>query len=365
MEKLTLLENPTSFKLVIPAHVEDKIRYLCTTFNNREWSGILFYTSTGTFKDKDFVATCEDIYLMDIGESAFTSFKESPDVANYMCNHPDLLKEGIHYGLIHSHHHMATFFSQTDAQTLYTEGMETVHFLSLIVNNEGTYNARITRRIDKFIQAVYTVTTSYKTFNGDTISSTGKEESKDFNRSAVEWFNLKIDKPETVQQFTEIDDRIKELKSSKVPYIDPLFSRNFTTYNKVSNTHTPIIPANPSKKTVSATEQEILELVYKLVKGTVLINFPECNTNFLKNYINNEIEEEYQNNGIMGKEDNYKDWINNFVEYLFIYEIPDNPDYGYSIEYYADEVLKFFENNYEGNSPIIDTIIEAVTEIVY
>ena len=58
-------------------------------------------TSTGTFKDKDFVATCEDIYLMDIGESAFTSFKESPDVANYMCNHPDLLKEGIHYGLIH------------------------------------------------------------------------------------------------------------------------------------------------------------------------------------------------------------------------------------------------------------------------
>ena len=118
-------------------------------------------------------------------------------------------------------------------------------------------------------------------------------------------------------------------------------------------------------KYIEDSLEEADPLVYKLVKGTVLINFPECNTNFLKNYINNEIEEEYQNNGIMGKENNYKDWINNFVEYLFIYEIPDNPDYGYSIEYYADEVLKFFENNYEGNSPIIDAIIEAVTEIVY
>lgn len=54
-----------------------------------------------------------------------------------------------------------TFFSGTDEHTLYDEGKDRVNFLSLIVNNAGTYSARITEKDKLHITKHTQVTTGF------------------------------------------------------------------------------------------------------------------------------------------------------------------------------------------------------------
>lgn len=105
MEKLELIKQPTSFKIFIPEDVEKKIKYLCQRIPYKEWSGTLFYTYEGSMEEEDLVITCKDIYVMDIGTSAYTEFDMSPDVISYMTEHMELLD--CQMGLIHSHNNMA------------------------------------------------------------------------------------------------------------------------------------------------------------------------------------------------------------------------------------------------------------------
>lgn len=100
-----LVSSPTAYNLVIPAEVENKIRYLCNKIPQVEWSGALFYTYKGSFENEDLEITCTDLFLMDIGSSSYTEFDMSPDVIAYMTEHRELLDCQV--GLIHSHNHMA------------------------------------------------------------------------------------------------------------------------------------------------------------------------------------------------------------------------------------------------------------------
>ena len=138
-------KNESNLKLIIPTEVENIIRYFLNKFHNIEWSGILFYDFTGSIQDKNLEITCRDILLMDKGDSTSTSIEYNPEIANYIANHLELTDCKL--GLVHSHHSMSTFFSNTDINTLKSEGKDRVHFVSLIVNNEGTYSAAITRKI--------------------------------------------------------------------------------------------------------------------------------------------------------------------------------------------------------------------------
>lgn len=87
---------------------------------------------------------------MDIGTQAYTEFDMNPDVIAYMCENPELLD--CQMGLIHSHNNMSTFFSETDTATLKEEGRDRNNFVSLIVNNAGTYTAAITRRVKDIVK---------------------------------------------------------------------------------------------------------------------------------------------------------------------------------------------------------------------
>jgi hypothetical protein len=91
--------------MFIPEDVERKIRYICQQVWNVEWSGILFYSYKGSFEKKDLVITCEDILVMDIGNSIYTGFTMSPEVISYMAENSKLLD--CQMGLIHSHNNMA------------------------------------------------------------------------------------------------------------------------------------------------------------------------------------------------------------------------------------------------------------------
>ena len=216
---LELVHRQDIFKIVIPAEVEKKIRFLCKNIWDVEWSGILFYKVEGAFEDKSLTIRCVDLFQMDIGTSAYTEFNVSPDMATYMVDHPELLEEGIYQGLIHSHNNMATFFSGTDTATLSAEGNDMAHFVSLIVNNAGKYTAGITRKY-KCVQTVSEKYT-YPTWNDEVREGV---ETFDIEEEKLEWFNLDIVFEDATDDFeTEMMERIKEIKESKKKVVTPIY----------------------------------------------------------------------------------------------------------------------------------------------
>lgn len=196
-----------NYKLIIPAEVERKIRFTCQKVWNTEWSGALFFTHEGSFENNDLVIRCVDIYIMDIGTQAYTEFDMNPDVIAYMCENPELLD--CQMGLIHSHNNMSTFFSGTDTATLKEEGRDRNNFVSLIVNNAGTYTAAITRRV-KSKQVKESV--SYEFFGDGE-----KHDTKEYVSSAdeIEWFYLKIEKEGENYSFPDMAARLEEIKQAK------------------------------------------------------------------------------------------------------------------------------------------------------
>lgn len=196
-----------NYKLIIPAEVERKIRFACQKVWSTEWSGTLFFTHEGSFENNDLVIRCVDIYIMDIGTQAYTEFDMNPNVIAYMCKNPELLDCQI--GLIHSHNNMSTFFSGTDTATLKEEGRDRNNFVSLIVNNAGTYTAAITRRV-KSKQVKESV--SYEFFGDGE-----KHDTKEYVSSAdeIEWFYLKIEKEGENYSFPDMAARLEEIKQAK------------------------------------------------------------------------------------------------------------------------------------------------------
>lgn len=183
---VTPLLQFTSYNLIIPIDLERKIRTICKTIWNKEWSGILFYDYTGSIEEDNLILKCVDIVVLDVGTSTTTEFKMSPEVVDYIAEHPELADSQT--GLIHSHNNMATFFSGTDLQTLYIEGKERNHFLSLIVNNNGNYTAAITRCVKHTITKHDCIV--YKTFNDKEVVD--YEDSIEEIPHVVEYFNLNI-----------------------------------------------------------------------------------------------------------------------------------------------------------------------------
>lgn len=94
-----ILKMSSTYKLIVPEKVEEKIRYLIRKFPHTEWSGVLFTSHTGTFEDGNLIITCEDLFPMDLGTSGWTEFKMNEDVAAYMADNIELFNYDL--GLVH------------------------------------------------------------------------------------------------------------------------------------------------------------------------------------------------------------------------------------------------------------------------
>lgn len=106
--KLHFATKKSDYNLEITPELEQKIRYLCSKFPQREWSGILFYDYTGAFSSKDIKFIAKDFLFMDEGDATSTEFDlDGQDVVTYMCDN-DLF--GCQLGLCHSHHSMCKLF---------------------------------------------------------------------------------------------------------------------------------------------------------------------------------------------------------------------------------------------------------------
>lgn len=206
-EKSILVKNHiNSYKLIVRDKLENKIRFLCSRFYNTEWSGVLFWTISGSFESKDIIVYAEDFLLMDIGGATTTAFEMSPKVISYMTEN-NLMNTYV--GLMHSHHNMSTFFSGIDQDTLLSEGQNSNHFVSLIVNNAGVYSAAITRLVTASRKVQNNIV--YKTFKDEAISSI---DDYDEIINYVEWFPL-IVKQETANNYESIEQDIKEIEQQK------------------------------------------------------------------------------------------------------------------------------------------------------
>lgn len=204
--KMVQRSDMYNYKLSIPIEVERKIRFICQKVWDTEWSGILFFTYQGSFENNDLVIACKDIYVMNIGTQAYTEFDMNSDVISYMTEHQELLD--CQMGLIHSHNNMPTFLSGTDANTLREEGTDRNNFVSLIVNNVGTYTAVITRKVTSYIKE----SLSFKFFNNEE-----RTENREYqnDEEVIEWYYLKIEKEGCNDSFHDVDVRLNELKEQE------------------------------------------------------------------------------------------------------------------------------------------------------
>lgn len=330
MEKLELIKQPTSFKMIIPEEVEKKIKYICQRIPYKEWSGTLFYTHEGSMEEENLVITCKDIYVMDIGTSAYTEFDMSPDVISYMTDNTDLLD--CQMGLIHSHNQMATFFSGTDTATLLTEGEDRNHFVSLIVNNAGTYTAGITRRITRTrdVHDCYT----YDSFNDATINNC-EDYVEEF--TSIEWFDLKIEKESVVMPFADLESRLEELNkkvakpTTNNPYKNnPLYREVPTTSPKTYTSYKSLfddleidcsdIESSPVREYIQSANKLPKGLVdsitTQLVTGSVTSTL---NAN-LNTWINGPMVSMFDKRFATTKD--YKAWAEPFSEFLIFENIP-------------------------------------------
>ena len=138
-----------------------------------------------------------------------------------------------------------TFFSGTDTATLKEEGRDRNNFVSLIVNNAGSYTAAITRRI-KSKQVKESV--SYEFF-GDGEKQDTKEYVNDADE--IEWFYLKIENENETFSFPDMAARLEEIKQAKAEKAKKAQTSVYSSDYKpviVNSYGTKVGSANPVKK---------------------------------------------------------------------------------------------------------------------
>lgn len=203
------------YRIVIPENVEHIIRKFCDKAPDNEWSGTLFYEFEGDFNSPSFKIICKDFFLMDLGSGAFTEFDEDGTSIDYMAQHPELMS--CHMGLCHSHNKMSAFFSGTDVNTLRAEGFDRNNFVSLIVNNDGTYAAAITRKVTYTERHNIEITGKYPFFGTKRVlelpvTNTTDEKTK----VVIEYFDLIVEKTPVTYSPDEYDRRFAEIAVKKL-----------------------------------------------------------------------------------------------------------------------------------------------------
>jgi hypothetical protein len=138
-------------ELYINEECEKKIRHLCNKFPSLEWSGILFYKTIEGDIGSDLKLEAMDLFPLNLGSQGFTESRANTHLAGYIAENEDT-HFNYRQGFIHSHNSMGTNFSGTDIQQLIEGVIDFGNFLSLIVNNEGTYNAKLSVKAKEKIQ---------------------------------------------------------------------------------------------------------------------------------------------------------------------------------------------------------------------
>lgn len=320
LEQNKLLISP---KVIITKKVQQKISTLCNLFMNIEWSGVMFYTTTGEF-NKDMVITIDDILPKDVGSSTRTEYDVDASIPGYMC------EKGLtrhRQGHIHSHHSMETNFSGTDFDTLEKEGDDSIHFLSLIVNNNYSYTAAITTKKEIISEINTTIKrkSTQKSFNNiineneEILTETSNETS-----TLIEYCYTTIEF-EDQELVTELLKVKQNLTSKPINHYSYTKKNNYNSYPKNGNI-TGL--GNPNIPGVSIIPKK--EIIDKNI--WYHSNLPKFPTTYSHLRNNNEIN-------ILT---NFNNLVNSSVNQLITINVLADAKSSYSLNYFLEKIVNSF-----------------------
>jgi hypothetical protein len=241
-------------KVIITEQLQNQIDYFHQEIGEVEWSGVLLYKiiEGSILEPEKLVVEAYDMYLMDIGSATYTEFDlEFDDIKDihemYPDSNPVNMKDNIENllrkGMIHTHHSMNAYFSGTDMGELHDNAPNNDLYLSLIVNFDGEYCAKLC-----FITET---TGEHKVI--------GRDEVFDItDKKRLCMIDLEII-GEEVEPAEYVVNRLKEVKAANVK------SSVGTGYQGWSNLHTNGVRIDDSV----ITEVETFNFIQRLFKATV------------------------------------------------------------------------------------------------
>ncbi len=258
-------------KIIIPNNVKRQIDYLHSTYPDKEWSGILIYTiSQGNFYNlNDFVCEVRGIYPMDLGKASYTEFEYNKAIVEVydIFESEELPIEAIETGMIHSHHNMKAYFSGTDMDELKTNARKHNYYLSLVVNVDEEYAAKIAFPSKVAIKETHSILNKQGQFI---------EIPKERNSESLLAIDLDIEIQESVSLDTWFKERISELK--KVPASPGFYGKYATGGYGYGNNYSaprdwrtskqiPLFPETKKEEIVEDKEEEFLIELVSILAG--------------------------------------------------------------------------------------------------
>ena len=149
---MSIVDRPLKkpFEVLLKQSFEDKLRYLCNSIPDVEWSGILLFEPVGSIRDmENFSIVLKDVIPLDIGTAGATSYSNFEQLLEYFDEpgnenaEKDYQEGKLIIGHIHSHNHMDVFFSTTDVNELADNAPNHNYYVSFIVNNKMDFSCRI------------------------------------------------------------------------------------------------------------------------------------------------------------------------------------------------------------------------------
>lgn len=212
---------------------------LCAKVPNLEWSGVLFFTTTGTFGNEDFAITAQEVYPLDIGSAAYTEYEtDDPDFIKWMME--DMTRLEMIQGHCHSHNTMSTFFSGVDDSELNDNVDNHNIYLSLIVNNKNENCAKVAfaAKEKTFIPGrELTTDVEFRNEKGDIINKqyTVKTEDKLIEKTVMYLQECDIEYPvgtvggAITARFQQLLDRIEKREAEKRKAYQQNYPKNHGT----------------------------------------------------------------------------------------------------------------------------------------
>lgn len=291
-------------KIIITNKLKKQINYYHKENPGKEWSGTLFYKHTGgkieDLKDLEFTAT--DIYLMDMGSEAYTSFKNDGEIVKAFNAIGDNELESL-TGFAHSHHNMAAYFSPTDIKELEDNAEAYFFFISLVVNTADKYVCKIvfptiTKSMSEHIirDASGEIKTIKKVSNNKELLSGDLSIEFESTDIVEEWV---INRTKEVKEWDDWDSRYGYCAGSYNKTVAPIKSTPATVtpiYSKyVSKVHSPEDDTINFAKSILLIENKVFKSLNACIEDFELLSEEDLNEYFvgLLNEIYDLFEEVY------------------------------------------------------------------------
>jgi hypothetical protein len=318
-----IINQAEKFKLILSEDVLNKIKYICSVFPDKEWSGVLFYKTTGSMQDiENLIIEVVNLYPLDLGTGGFTSFEYNDEYNKYIVRNLHMLD--YKQGIIHSHNSMPAFFSGTDTDTLAENAHLFAGMLSLIVNNAGSYTAKL---------AVYKTSLSEGYVSFKDFDYSDKSISQKYEKQFVDIYNCNI-VYETGVIDKEIEDSVTNLKTKpELSYVNRKKAEHLTELPASYNSYSPYSSYKPyssfdnSKPEIQNSEIDcdINEQMYMELLGRVITFNPlwiasitySCDdfTLFIKDIVS-YVEDKYKDANSKFLNNDYIERVNNLLEVI-------------------------------------------------